>query len=85
LTNADLADVEFTGDFHPRSEYGRWTAGGWVQDETTSWAIDHGHPDQDYSLEPTNHGERLNIGMYGNTIQASQGSTNIFFEMPDAQ
>ena len=80
LTNADLADIEFTGDFHPRSEYGRWTAGGWVQDETTSWAIDHGHPDQDYSREPTNHGERLNIGMYGNTVQASQGSTNIFFE-----
>ena len=80
LTNADLADIEFTGDFHPRSEYGRWTAGGWVQDETTSWAIDHGHPDQDYSLEPTNHGERLNIGMYGNTVQASQGSTNIFFD-----
>ncbi len=81
ITNADLAEIEFTGDFHPKSEYGRWTPGGWTLDATTSWAVDHGYPDSDYSQEPTNNGERINIGMYGNTVQASQGSTNIFFEV----
>lgn len=80
ITNADLEDAEFTGDFHPRSTYGRWTPGGWVEDATNSWAVDHGNPDSDYGREPTNHGERINIGMYGNTAQASKGSTNVSLE-----
>jgi hypothetical protein len=46
ITNADLVDAEWTGDFHPKSEYGRWTPGGWTEDETTSWAVDHGSPCQ---------------------------------------
>ena len=78
-TNALLADIDGNNDFqfHPLSQYGRWTAGGWTLDASTSWAVDHGNPNQSYALEPTNHGSRLNIGMYGNTVQASKGSTNI--------
>lgn len=82
ITNAHLADLDanFDFQFHPKSEQGRWTPNGWTLDGVTSWAVDHGRPDQDYGLEPTNHGERLNIGMYGNTLQASKGNTQTNFE-----
>jgi Right handed beta helix region/Periplasmic copper-binding protein (NosD) len=81
ITNADLADIEYTGDFHPHSAEGRWTPAGWASDGSTSWAVDHGNPDSDYSEEPDTNGERVNIGMYGNTVQASQGSTNILYDV----
>ena len=42
--------------------------------------MDHGNPTADYALEPGDNGGRLNIGMYGNTPQASQGSTNVSYE-----
>ena len=82
ITNAHLAEIQFEPlDFHPKSEYGRWTESGWTTDTNTSWAVDHGNPYGDYSREPTNNGGRVNVGMYGNTEQASQGSTNIFYEV----
>ncbi len=82
ITNADLVEIAFEPlDFHPKSVYGRWTESGWTLDTNTSWAVDHGNPNGDYSREPTNNGERINIGMYGNTEQASMGSTNVEFEV----
>ena len=72
ITNADLADVE-GGDFHPRSAFGRLENGSWVLDGTTSWAVDHGNPNQDYGAESAPNGGRRNIGMFGNTRQASRG------------
>lgn len=78
ITNADLADID-AGDLHPRSEFGRWTSGGWLQDTTTSFAVDHGNPFMDFDQEPDPNGGRRNIGMYGNTPQASMGNTNIEF------
>ena len=81
ITNALLADAEGTGDLHPQSEFGRWSPTGWVNDAVTSWAVDHGNPTQDFRNEPTNHGTRINIGMYGNTPQASQGSTITNYEV----
>ncbi len=77
ITNADLVDIDLTGDLHPHSEYGRWTSSGWLQDTTTSFAVDHGNPYMDFSQEPATNGGRRNIGMYGNTAQASMGNTNI--------
>lgn len=76
ITNADLANLDL-GDFHPLSEYGRWTDSGWTTDGITSWAVDHGNPAADYSQEPEDNGQRINIGMYGNTAQASKGSIDI--------
>lgn len=77
ITNPLLADVQ-SGDFHPRSEYGRYLDGyGWTNDLATSWAVDRGNPDQDYDNEPEETGERRNIGAYGNTIYASKGTTNV--------
>lgn len=85
VTNAGLVGVDYPGDLHPRSEFGRWTnsptGGGWVLDPpgSTSWAVDHGHPYSDFSQEPENNGGRINIGRYGNTVQASKGDTNVAF------
>ena len=82
LTNHGLAEVDYPGDLHPLSEYGRWvsspTGGDWEVDGpgSTSWAVDHGNPNSDWDQELGDNGERINIGMYGNTAQASQGSTN---------
>ncbi len=81
LTDANLVEVDYPGDLHPLSEYGRWTTGGWVQDATTSWAVDHGNPESDFALEEEDNGGRINIGRYGNTAQASQGDTNVYFEI----
>lgn len=83
---AGLADAESTGDFHPLSANGRWvaTAGGgdWTYADTgVSWAVDHGNPESDFSLEPDANGGRINVGMYGNTAQASRGNTNVYFEI----
>jgi hypothetical protein len=87
ITNAGLVEVDVPGDLHPKSEYGRWTnsptGGGWVLDPEgeTSWAVDHGNPNGDYSQEPEDNGGRLNIGRYGNTVQASKGSAEAFYEL----
>ncbi len=86
---ADLADVgeySWPPDLHPVSAHGRWvanpTGGDWTYDDPqTSWAVDHGNPYADFSLEPDVNGGRLNIGMYGNTAQASQGDTNVNYEI----
>ncbi|MGB4046912.1 MAG: right-handed parallel beta-helix repeat-containing protein [Kiritimatiellia bacterium] len=80
ITDANLANLDM-GDFHPLSAFGRWTPGGWVTDDVTSWAVDHGNPTQDASLEPAPNGERLNVGMYGNTLQASKGSQDTYYEI----
>ncbi|MEW6622969.1 MAG: S-layer homology domain-containing protein [Bacillota bacterium] len=67
------------GDFHLKSEAGRWDPsvndgnGGWVTTDTvTSPCIDAGDPASDYSNEPTPNGGRINMGAYGNTVWASK-------------
>ena len=72
--NADPLFADATDfDFHLRSQYGRWTAAGWVIDDDISPCIDAGDPADDYRAEPGGNGERINIGAYGNTPQASKG------------
>lgn len=81
ITNANLANLD-AGDFHPLSRYGRWNGNGWSLDTNTSWAVDHGDINQDYGQETLPNGGRRNIGMYGNTVQASRGdSTNVYYEL----
>jgi hypothetical protein len=63
-------------DFHIRSKAGRWdpAAGAWVADVENSPAIDaaiEGGEYGAYDNEPWNNGERLNMGRYGNTSEAS--------------
>ena len=60
------------GDYHLESEAGHWTAGGWVADATTSPCIDAGDPASDFANEPAPNGGRVNMGVYGNTVEASK-------------
>jgi predicted outer membrane repeat protein len=68
-----FADAE-SGDFHLRSQAGRWDAAGgtWTRDEITSPCIDAGDPASDVRNEPHPSGGRLNLGAYGGTSEASK-------------
>jgi L-ascorbate metabolism protein UlaG (beta-lactamase superfamily) len=61
------------GDYHLKSEVGRWdpNSQSWVLDEETSPCIDAGDPNSDWTAELWPHGERINMGAYGGTSQAS--------------
>jgi len=60
-------------DFHLKSQAGRWDPNSqtWVLDNVTSPCIDAGDPNSDWSAELWPHGERINMGAYGGTSQAS--------------
>ena len=62
------------GDYHLKSRAGRWdpVAGNWVNDDVTSPCIDAGDPDLDVGDEPETNGQRVNMGAYGGTDQASK-------------
>jgi hypothetical protein len=75
--NGTLDDVSddfwVPGDYHLRSQAGRWHAGSqtWLQDVLSSPCIDAGNPDSDSSAELPPNGDRINMGAYGGTPQAS--------------
>jgi hypothetical protein len=64
------------GDYHLKSEAGRWDpqAGVWVLDEITSLCIDKGDITSPFDLEPLPNGDRINMGAYGGTIEASKST-----------
>jgi hypothetical protein len=70
----DPGAVWIDGDYHLRSQAGRWdpNASVWVQDEGTSPCIDAGSPASPVADEPLPNGGRVNMGAYGGTAQASQ-------------
>jgi parallel beta-helix repeat protein len=61
------------GDYHLKSEYGRWdpNSESWVKNDVTSPCIDAGDPNSDFSDETWPYGERINMGAYGGTREAS--------------
>ncbi len=65
-------------DYHLKSMAGRWTGVAWVKDSTSSKCIDAGSASSDYSYEPEDNGDRINIGRYGNTIYASLSGTGSY-------
>ena len=67
-----FADPE-NGDYHIRSERGRyWPQFDiWVLDKATSPCVDAGDPNMGTLYEPMPHGNRINIGAYGGTTEAS--------------
>ncbi|MFH0965467.1 MAG: right-handed parallel beta-helix repeat-containing protein [Planctomycetota bacterium] len=66
------------GDYHLQSRIGRWDpsagggAGAWVTDGAHSPCIDAGQRGSSYSNEPEPNGDRVNMGAYGNTGEASK-------------
>lgn len=58
-------------DYHLKSTAGRYTESGWIIGGSDSPCIDAGNPSSDYSLELSPNGNRINIGRYGNTAEAS--------------
>ncbi len=62
-----------SGDFHLQSEVGRWDVDKrkWVMDDVTSPAIDAGDPKADWGNELWPHGQRIDMGAYGGTREAS--------------
>ncbi|MCK4532935.1 hypothetical protein KAU39_04055, partial [bacterium] len=64
-------------DFHLKSLNGHWTTGGWIDDDESSPCIDSGTPYSGgteytyYANETEDNGDRVNMGAYANTDQAS--------------
>ena len=70
FTNPQFATAP--NDYHVRSMFGRYTPSGWVMDAVTSPAIDAGDPASNYAQETQPNGDRINLGAYGNTAEASR-------------
>ncbi|MBN1669443.1 MAG: S8 family serine peptidase [Kiritimatiellae bacterium] len=61
-------------DYHLQSTAGSYHAGAWSADATNSPGIDTGEPGAGYALETDWNGGRVNMGAYGNTVQASRSA-----------
>ena len=59
------------GDFHLKSIFGHWTAGGYVADTVNSPALAKGDPDGAVNNNPPRAGNRTELGAYGNSSEAS--------------
>jgi len=65
-------------DYHLKSQAGRWepVSKSWVADAVTSPCIDAGNPGCPLGDEPDPNGNRINMGAYGGTAQASKSPAN---------
>ncbi len=74
LTPNDPSAVWIDGDYHLKSQTGRWDrqTQSWVADETTSPCIDAGDPLDSVGLEPAPNGGAINMGAYGGALRASK-------------
>jgi len=63
---------ETKNDYQLKSKAGRWNGKKWVKDKVNSPCIDAGYRYSDYSFEPEDNGNRINLGTYGNTKYASK-------------
>jgi predicted outer membrane repeat protein len=72
------------GDYHLKSQMGRWdpNSASWVRDDMTGPCIDAGDPNSDWSSETWPHGERINMGAYGGTPEASMSTQPEAMSLP---
>lgn len=79
------------GDYHLQSTDGRWNGSTWVTtDGVTSNCINAGDPASQFVNEPEDNGGRVNLGRYGNTVEASKSSVSnpsmiYFIFLPDGK
>ena len=74
-TPEDANDDFYTeGDYHLKSQAGRYdpNSQSWVTDNVTSLCIDAGAPLTPLYYEPNPNGNRINIGVYAGTFEASK-------------
>ena len=76
-------------DLHIQSTGSSWHFGAWLPDAADSPCLDTGDPNDDFTNEPEDNGDRINIGYFGNTAEASRiGSscpiTETFAAFPDS-
>jgi len=69
-------------DFHLQSPEGSFHGGAWLPDENYSPCIDTGDPESPYENETDPNGNRVNMGAYGNTVEASLTYVNSIKENP---
>lgn len=71
-----FADPEH-GDFHLQSTTGRYdpATGQWIADSLHSPAIDAGDPASPFDQEQPPNGSRVNLGVFGNTAEASHSTS----------
>jgi hypothetical protein len=79
LTKEDDRAVWMDGDYHLRSQAGRWdpSDGVWSRDDVTSPAIDAGSPASEVRYEPAPNGNAVNMGVYGGTTEASMSVAGV--------
>ena len=67
------ADPLLTKDYHLASSVGYYQSEtqDWLQSDVISQCIDTGDPQSPIGLEPSPHGDRINMGAYGGTAYAS--------------
>jgi len=70
-------------DYHLQSIYGRYNpqSGDWVIDTAHSPCIDAGDPADPVAQEPPPNGNRINMGAYGGTAEASKGQPRLVFHV----
>jgi len=66
-------------DYHLKSTKGRWNPvkSRWVSDQEHSPCIDAGNPAAPFDQEPIPNGGRVNMGVYGNTPEASKSQQDL--------
>jgi hypothetical protein len=72
----DPAAVWVIGDYHLRSQAGRWDAKArrWLKDAISSPCIDAGNPACPVGREMFPNGQIINLGVYGGTVEAAKSS-----------
>ena len=63
---------EAANDYHEKSTAGHFHDGTFETDAVTSPTIDRADPAASFSNEPASNGNRANLGVYGNTAEASK-------------
>jgi hypothetical protein len=73
-----FASTSSLPDYHLQSTVGRYDPqySRWVTDSVQSPCIDAGDPKASAAEEPAPNGDRINLGAYGGTRQASKGATH---------
>ena len=78
-TRDDSDDVWVDGDYHLKSEEGRWNSNSvcWVMDDVTSSCVDTGGPNSPVAFETFPNGGIVNMGAYGGTAEASRSLSGL--------